>query len=221
MVVAGQCDATSVPTRERLVSAATRLFAEKGFEATSVGEIEAAVGLIPRRGTLYKHFASKVDLLHAVVDARVVDADAFLSIAKSIYGQDLSTLTRSDLAELVQEFGRAFLAQLDNHRGLTRIVEHDGERFPDLRARIRTEVIAPGYRAATETLQQINPRQIDAGAHAAVLLASLTGLRRTEWTFGKTTYAISDERALAAWTAQCVLILRPEDIAGRNSSGDR
>jgi hypothetical protein len=30
-------------------------------------------------------------------------------------------------------------------------LEHDGERFPDLKTRIRTEVIAPGYRAVTET----------------------------------------------------------------------
>lgn len=217
--MARQSHRTSIPTRERLVGAATRLFAEKGFETTSVGEIEMAVGLVPRRGTLYKHFESKADLLEAVVDARVAEADAFLAVAKAIDDQDLSALPRTELAELAREFGRGFLAQLDNHRELTRIVEHDGERFPDLKARIRTEVIAPGYRAVTDTLQRIAPRGTDAAAHAALLLASLTGLRRTAWTFGATTYAISDERALDAWTAQCVLILRPEDIAGRDSCG--
>lgn len=193
------------------MAAATRLFAEKGFEATSVGEIEAAVGLVPRRGTLYKHFSSKSDLLDAVVDARVVEADAFLALAMCVYGQDLPTLTRSELGELVREFGRGFLAQLDNHRELTRIVEHDGARFPDLQARIRTEVILPGYRAVTETLQRIAPSEMDTAAHAALLLASLTGLRRTAWTFGATAYSISDARALDAWTAQCVLVLRPPD----------
>lgn len=214
--MAGQSHAASVPTRERLVGAATRLFAEKGFEATSVGEIEEAVGLVPRRGTLYKHFSSKADLLDAVVDAHVVEADAFLALAKTIYGQDPPTLARGELAELVREFGRGFLAQLDNHRELTRIVEHDGERFPDLNARIRTEVVVPGYRAVTETLQRIAPRETDAAAHAAVLLASLTGLRRTAWTFGAKAYSISDARALDAWTAQCVLVLRPPDDSGTN-----
>lgn len=212
--MAGQPRAASVPTRERLVGAATRLFAEKGFEATSVGEIEAAVGLVPRCGTLYKHFASKADLLDAVVDARASEADAFLALAKTIYDQDLTTLSRSELAEMVREFGRGFLAQVDNHRELTRIVEHAGERFPDLKARIRTEVIAPGYRAVTETLKRTAPRGTDAAAHAALLLASLTGLRRTAWTFGATTYSINDARALDAWTAQCVSVLRAPDDSG-------
>lgn len=217
--MARQSAQTSIPTRERLVGAATRLFAEKGFEATSVGEIEAAIGLVPRRGTLYKHFESKADLLDAVVDARVAEADAFLAVAKAIDDEDLSAIPRTELAELAREFGRGFLTQLDNHRELTRIVEHDGERFPDLQVRIRTEVIAPGYRAMTNTLQRIAPRGTDAAAHAALLLASLTGLRRTAWTFGAKTYALSDERALDAWTAQCVQILRPGDIAGTDSDG--
>ena len=35
----------SAPTRERLVTEAMRLFSAKGFEATSVSQIEAAAGL--------------------------------------------------------------------------------------------------------------------------------------------------------------------------------
>jgi AcrR family transcriptional regulator len=212
--MARQSSATSVPTRERLIGVATRLFAEKGFRATSVGEIEAAAGLVPRRGTLYKHFASKAALLDAVVDARVVDANAFLAVAEVVYGHDLSTLPGDELAALVREFGRGFLAQLDDHRDLTRIVEHDGERLPHLRTRIRREVIGPGYRAVTETLQQLAPAGTDAGAHAALLLASLTGLRRTAWTFGARAYSVDDERALDAWTAHCLLLLRPPGATG-------
>ena len=46
------------PTRERILLAARRLFAEQGYKGTSVGEIEAAAGLSPRAGALYKHFPS-------------------------------------------------------------------------------------------------------------------------------------------------------------------
>jgi AcrR family transcriptional regulator len=52
--------------RAALVEAAARLFAEQGFEATSVAEIQAAAGLAPGSGALYKHFASKQALLDAV-----------------------------------------------------------------------------------------------------------------------------------------------------------
>lgn len=200
-------DRKSTSTRDRLVAAATRLFADQGYEATSVGQIEAAVGLVPRRGTLYKHFRSKEDLLRAAIDDRVARAAAFLELAESAYSQDLAILTTSELHGLVREFGRGFLAELDSHRDLTRIVEHDGERFPDLRDRIRREVIAPGYRAVTRTLARLAPPGSDTPAHAALLLASLTGLRRTAWTFGAGTYRVSDARALDAWAAQCVALL--------------
>lgn len=122
---------------------------------------------------------------------------------------DLSTLTTTELAELIREFGRGFLTQLDSHSDLTRIVEHEGDRVPELRRRIRVEVIAPGYRAVTHILQRLAPPGTDAAAHAALLLTALTGLRRTAWTFGSETYRLSDARALDAWTVQCLAVLRP------------
>jgi AcrR family transcriptional regulator len=53
-------------TRGRLITAARRLFAEKGFAATSTEEIlsETAVS----RGALYHHFPSKTDLFQATFE---------------------------------------------------------------------------------------------------------------------------------------------------------
>src|SRR5690348_7783062 len=53
------------PTKQRLLEAGVRLFAANGFRETTVGEIEAAAGLEPRRGALYRHFESKEALLDA------------------------------------------------------------------------------------------------------------------------------------------------------------
>ena len=54
-------------TRGRLIATARRLFAEKGFAATSTEEIlgEAEVS----RGALYHHFATKTDLFQATFEA--------------------------------------------------------------------------------------------------------------------------------------------------------
>ncbi|MGO1052406.1 TetR/AcrR family transcriptional regulator [Crossiella sp. CA198] len=49
---------------ERLVDAATRLFADKGYPATSVQEIADAAGVT--KGGLYHYFKSKAELLHEV-----------------------------------------------------------------------------------------------------------------------------------------------------------
>jgi len=54
-------------TRERLVGAALRLFAEKGYAATSIAEILRLAEV--NSGSLYYFFPGKQDLLLAVLDA--------------------------------------------------------------------------------------------------------------------------------------------------------
>ncbi len=58
---------SSVP--ERLLAAATRLFAEQGFESTSVQQIVDAAGVT--KGAMYHYFGSKDDLLYEIY-ARVL-----------------------------------------------------------------------------------------------------------------------------------------------------
>jgi AcrR family transcriptional regulator len=55
---------TLASTRDRIVAAAVSLFAEKGFDATSVNEVVVRAGVA--KGALYHHFASKDDLLYEV-----------------------------------------------------------------------------------------------------------------------------------------------------------
>jgi len=55
--------------RQRILTAATRLFAEKGFESTSVQEVVEAAGVT--KGAMYHYFGSKDDLLYEVY-ARVL-----------------------------------------------------------------------------------------------------------------------------------------------------
>lgn len=50
--------------REELTRAAARLFAEKGYHGTSVGDLAEALGV--QKGSLYSHIDSKADLLWEV-----------------------------------------------------------------------------------------------------------------------------------------------------------
>ncbi|MFI6919795.1 TetR/AcrR family transcriptional regulator [Nonomuraea spiralis] len=52
------------PVRQRLLAEATRLFAARGFEGTSVQEIVLAAGVT--KGAMYHYFDSKDDLLHEI-----------------------------------------------------------------------------------------------------------------------------------------------------------
>ena len=57
------------PVPQRLLAVATRLFAERGYDRTSVQEIVEAAGVT--KGALYHYFGSKEDLLQEVY-ARVL-----------------------------------------------------------------------------------------------------------------------------------------------------
>ncbi|MCX3063817.1 TetR/AcrR family transcriptional regulator [Streptomyces sp. GXMU-J5] len=62
-------DGSETPVPQRLLAAATRLFADRGYDRTSVQEIVEAAGVT--KGALYHYFGSKEDLLQEVY-ARVL-----------------------------------------------------------------------------------------------------------------------------------------------------
>lgn len=56
--------------REEIVTEATRLFAERGYEGASMGDLAERVGL--RKASLFHHFASK-DVLYATVLGQLME----------------------------------------------------------------------------------------------------------------------------------------------------
>lgn len=69
------------PIRERLIRTGTRLFAERGFDATSVQAIVESAGVT--KGALYHHFAAKEDLLYEIhneiISTELRDAERIVS----------------------------------------------------------------------------------------------------------------------------------------------
>lgn len=65
--------AASGGTRTRILDAAGRCFARKGFASASLDEVAAEAGLT--KGAVYWHFAGKDDLFFALLDARCAEMD--------------------------------------------------------------------------------------------------------------------------------------------------
>jgi len=195
------------PTRQRLLDEGLRLFAEVGFRATAVGAIEAAAGLQPRRGALYKHFPSKRALLEAAVQFHLDNAATGASL---ITEQALTALggDRLQLRPVVVEFGRWFLAEMDRLKDLTRVLEHDGQRVSELTEAVRTSMVDLSYRTAADLIVALGSGVEDPDAAAVILLGSLVALRRTAWTFGAAPLGIDDARALSAWADSTLATLR-------------
>jgi AcrR family transcriptional regulator len=67
-------------TRQALISAAMRLFKDKGYEQTTVAEIAAAADVSTK--TFFNHFASKDGVLFPHLSARIEDAVAVIEQRK-------------------------------------------------------------------------------------------------------------------------------------------
>ncbi len=97
--------------RDRIMRAAEALFAERGYDATSIGEI--ALRAHVNRALLYYYFEHKEDLYHALLREGIDTLHAAVSRAIGV-----TTSAREALRTFLQEYLR--IAR--DHPGLVRIV---------------------------------------------------------------------------------------------------
>jgi AcrR family transcriptional regulator len=124
------------PMQTRLLAAATELFAEKGFDATSVQEVVERAQVT--KGALYHYFDSKQDLLyeiyHSIISLQLAELERILA-AGGPPGQTLRavivSLVETTAARLDQAvvFGRE-MHRLDQNR--LAAVRADRRRYHDL-----------------------------------------------------------------------------------------
>ena len=190
-------------TRARILAAAIELFAERGYSGTSIGEIESAAGLAPRSGALYKHFASKDDLLEAALAERIAAIDAF--------NQRLELEPLGDLRAELTLAARWGLAELERERQLVRIVMRDGARVPRLAERFHATIVRRGIELATRTLERYARERgaviDDPEALGEVVCASLVGFSLQQTLFGERFAEVDAGRFAAAWVDACVAII--------------
>lgn len=83
-------------TRERLLEAGCRLFAEAGFDGVTIADLEEAAGLKPGNGSFYGHFRNKEELLEEVIRHETQRLDTIAEQRKKMLQQSLGS-TRADL----------------------------------------------------------------------------------------------------------------------------
>jgi AcrR family transcriptional regulator len=81
--------------RQRLLEAAKELFGQQGVEATSMQEIAKAAGV--GQGTLYRHFADKAELCHALIEEDIAAFQARLEVVLASNWVIASPMERLDL----------------------------------------------------------------------------------------------------------------------------
>jgi AcrR family transcriptional regulator len=97
--------------RSEILSAATKIFGNKGFDATLVDEIAKAAGLA--KGTLYLYFKSKDEIYQAVVRQALAEVD-------QLTRQHVET--EPDFAGRYAAFIRVRIAFWQDHHSLYRVI---------------------------------------------------------------------------------------------------
>jgi AcrR family transcriptional regulator len=156
-------------TRRQIIEAAIRLFAERGFERTTVGEIAEAADIAPR--TFFGYFPTKeavvfhdFDEVHARFAARMAaraadesTIDALRSfIAEVVTDTDFGDPTDRTRQRLIrctpalQEHDRALMARFEDT--LAEAVARDLDAAPDS---VRARMVAAAATAAITKLEQL------------------------------------------------------------------
>lgn len=144
---------------ERLLAEATRLFAERGYDRTSVQEIVEAAGVT--KGALYHYFGSKDDLLHEIygrvlrlqterldaiaaregdVRERLAEAAADV-VVTSIQNLDDTKIFFRSMHQLSPEKQKAVRAERRRYHERFRSLVEEGQRDGHFRPGLRADLV--------------------------------------------------------------------------------
>jgi len=121
-------------TRSRVQKVALELFAEQGYEKTSLREIAERLGVT--KAALYYHFPSKEAIVHSFTDDYFAEIDALLDWAKD---QPQTDATRREILDryvgTVLSGGEVFRF-LEQNRASVQAMETGKDRFARFRGRL-------------------------------------------------------------------------------------
>lgn len=185
--------AAQAPTSERIVDSAMELFAEQGYRATTIVQIEAAAGLTPGAGGIYRHFASKEAVLAAGVDRHLGRLAALRDLREVFIGV-------GDLRTQLTITARYVLAEVDNEATLLAVLLRECRERSDLLADAVDQLAGQTIRGFAAWLTSQSP-WLDgerAVALATITLGGLLTARIQDVAFGLAS-AVDDETLVGVW----------------------
>jgi AcrR family transcriptional regulator len=201
---------TGEATRDRIVREATRLFAAQGVRATTVAQIETAVGLRKGSGGVHRYFATKDDLVEAVFTNQRKRADEILAEAQAV-----PIPNPSDLTEYVSAIGASVLRDAEHAREVSLIMLREAATFPDL---VRKNLLANDALAYGAMAEAISAQMLAAGASvesgldpealAFLFVGPLVYYKLSDWLTGEPKLGITEDRLLRTWVAVFEPVLR-------------
>lgn len=185
-------------TRDRIVSEASRLFAAQGIKATTVAQIETAVGLRKGSGGVHRYFATKDDLVEEVFARQLQRGRDILAEAEALPVPD-----PANLSPYVTALGAKILTDAEHGRDVSLIMLREAANLPEKVRRHLIDNDAIAYGAMANALRaQMNAQQIeefDPEALAFLFVGSMIFYKMSDWLTGEPKLAITEDRLLRTW----------------------
>lgn len=183
----------STPTRDRLLDEAMRLFGERGYEATSVAEIERSAGLTPGAGGLFHHFRNKEAVLVAGIERHLTRLAAVRQIRGAV--PPLGNL-RAELTLVA----RYIFVELEEEQELLRVLISEGRHRPELLSGAVEQVV----RGTFDEFAGLLARSGVTPVGAALALGALIAVASAELLLGQTPIQADHEEVIATWVDMVV-----------------
>jgi len=181
---------------DTILDVALRLFAEKGFDGTTITEIEREAGLKPGKGSFYRHFPSKEAVVTGVIEREIARSAA--------RHKDRMKWPRPALSSRRDAMALAFHETLEgfaHHEELIRILGRDGRHLGKLREAIRRTMLDQWARQEAAVIEIGGAGAIehkDGEAVALVVISALSGYHLAGRFFGAAFKDVSADRFSAA-----------------------
>lgn len=180
------------PRKKRVMEAALELFCDRGFDRTTVADIEEASGLSRGSGAFYRHFESKKKVLEAVVDHVVEGREELESLLEMLSLGDLEAEAR-----LLLDRG---LKLMETGKKLYLTLLPLAEEYPELFEQLHDRIIRPSFDTAVQWIrhrkQQGDLAVENPEALAAVVVNALAHYRQEIELFGHLPVEASREEYL-------------------------
>jgi TetR/AcrR family transcriptional regulator len=174
--------------RQQLLDRAVELFARHGFNGTRTKDIAAACGV--SEGILFRHFATKEDLYHAILDRQVAESGEWLAEMKRLAARRDD---RGFVRCLVAQMMKSFRQNASFHR-LMAYARLEGQTLADIfheRMGLPTFGFLRDYIARRQREGAF--RQGDAGVMVLHLFAPALAYSQNKYVFGIDFFPQSDE----------------------------
>jgi AcrR family transcriptional regulator len=188
-------------TRNRIVREATRLFASQGVKATTVAQIEEAVGLRAGSGGLHRHFKTKDALVTEVLESQFRRGQQTRDT-----GMAMPRPKPEQLRAFLEFVGSFTLSEANESREVALIMFKEAINYPELIRphQLRNDDLAYGgspdrIRAMFAEHNTEVPDDFDLDAFGYLLVAPLVHYRLYEWLTNEKVRGLTDERVSKMW----------------------